>query len=107
MAKVIKKTKKKKDYINLNLNIYNLAIIGLGILVIIIGYIFLSENSVDGFFPTVLAPILLVLGYCVIIPVGIIISIKKKDTTIKTIDVPVEDKKEDITTGTSSNIQTY
>lgn len=107
MAKVIKKTR-KKDYINLNLNVYNFAIIGIGILTIILGYIFLSENSVDGFYPTVVAPILLVLGYCVIIPVGIIISIKKKDTSLQPIEVKKEDNLEETkTTDTTSNIQTY
>jgi hypothetical protein len=30
------------------------------------------EGSVEGVLPTVVAPILLVLGYCVIIPIGIL-----------------------------------
>lgn len=50
----------------------NLMIIGFGVVLLIIGYIFMAENSVNGFLPTVAAPILLVLGYCVIIPYGII-----------------------------------
>ena len=45
----------------------------IGILVIIIGYIFLGSGSIT------LAPILLVLGYCVIIPISIIISGEKKN----------------------------
>lgn len=50
----------------------NFMIIGLGILLLVIGYILMSENSVDGFLPTVVAPILLVAGYCVVIPYGIL-----------------------------------
>jgi hypothetical protein len=77
MAKAVssKSSKSKKvqaDYFNLALTKVNYAIIGAGILLIIIGYIFMSEKSVDGFGPTVIAPILLVLGYCVFIPIGIL-----------------------------------
>ena len=41
-------------------------------LVIIAGYLAMLEGSVEGFLPLVAAPILLVLGYCVIIPIGIL-----------------------------------
>jgi hypothetical protein len=50
----------------------NFAIIGVGIAVIIGGYLAMLEGSVEGFLPLVVAPILLVLGYCVIIPFGIL-----------------------------------
>lgn len=50
----------------------NFIIIGIGIMLLIIGYILMSENSVDGFLPTVIAPILLAAGYCVVIPYGIL-----------------------------------
>jgi uncharacterized membrane protein HdeD (DUF308 family) len=50
----------------------NFLIIGSGIVVILLGYLVMAEASVEGFLPLVLAPILLVLGYCVIIPVGIL-----------------------------------
>jgi uncharacterized membrane protein HdeD (DUF308 family) len=45
----------------------------IGILVIIVGFIALSMGSIT------LAPILLVLGYCVIIPVSILLGEKKKE----------------------------
>lgn len=45
---------------------------GIGILIIVIGYIALGMGSIT------LAPILLVLGYCVIIPISILIGEKKK-----------------------------
>jgi len=73
MAKVVKSKKAKAaDVLHLSLTNKNYMIIGLGILLIIIGYVFMAENSVDGFLPTVVAPILLVLGYIVVVPIGIL-----------------------------------
>jgi hypothetical protein len=70
---------KAKKEISLPLEKTNFIIIGLGIIVLVIGYILMSENSVDGFLPTVVSPILLVLGYCVIIPYGILKKAKKHE----------------------------
>lgn len=70
-----KKTK-KIEHLHINFTNKNYMIVGLGILVIIIGYVFMSENSVDGFLPSVLAPILLVVGYLVIVPLGIMFNDK-------------------------------
>ena len=50
----------------------NFTILGIGLLVILGGYIAMLAGGVEGFVPLVVAPILLVLGYCVIIPVGIL-----------------------------------
>jgi len=50
----------------------NFTILGIGILTIFVGYIAMLEGSVEGFLPLVAAPILLVIGYCVLIPLGII-----------------------------------
>ena len=49
----------------------NFKIIGGGILVIVLGYLALAGDSVEGFLPLTVAPVLLVLGYCVILPLGI------------------------------------
>ncbi|MCU0610433.1 MAG: hypothetical protein MUE60_01415 [Candidatus Eisenbacteria bacterium] len=46
----------------------NYAAFGLGLLSIVLGYVFLSQGSITA------APILLVLGYCVIIPIAIMIK---------------------------------
>ena len=43
------------------------------------GYIALSVPTVEGFLPLTLAPVLLVLGYCVIIPIGILYRPKSKE----------------------------
>jgi len=69
----LKKTQKAKvEHLHIALTKTNFIIIASGILMIIIGYVFLSQNSVDGFLPTVAAPVFLVLGYCVVIPFGIL-----------------------------------
>ncbi|MGB9696860.1 MAG: DUF3098 domain-containing protein [Ignavibacteria bacterium] len=82
-----KKKIQKGDIINLKLTKENYLIIAAGIVIIIIGYILMSEKSVDGFNPTVLAPILLVFGYLVVIPIGILFKkewFARKDKPIDT-----------------------
>lgn len=74
-----KKSIKKVEHLHINLTNKNYMIVGLGILVIIIGYFFMSENSVDGFLPTVVAPVLLCIGYLVIVPFGILYSDKSNE----------------------------
>ncbi len=49
----------------------NFKIIGGGIFCIILGYIALSADSVEGVLPLTIAPILLVIGYCILLPLGI------------------------------------
>ena len=78
----------------------NFMIIGLGILVLIVGYFLMSANSVDGFMPTVVAPIFLVLGYCVIIPYGIL-----KKTSIEAVET-TETTPQVTTTAAQSNVST-
>lgn len=75
MAKAIRRKEKRrrslKDQV-FPLSRENFIIIGVGLLVIAAGYVAMLEGSVEGFLPLVVAPILLVLGYCVIIPLGIL-----------------------------------
>jgi hypothetical protein len=78
MAKKTKRIKEKpkraitRRKIELPFGMRNYTWFGIGILVIVIGYIFLATGSLT------LAPILLVAGYCVIIPISIIISSEKR-----------------------------
>ena len=75
VAKPIRKKEKKRKPLSeqeLPLSRQNYTIIGAGLLAIVAGYAAMMEGSVEGFLPLVLAPILLVLGYCVLIPVGIL-----------------------------------
>jgi len=59
----------------------NYQILGAGILCLILGYIALAQDPWDGTMPLVVAPILLMLGYCVIIPIGILFR-KKINTEV-------------------------
>ena len=63
----------------------NYYLIAVGIGFVILGFIAMAEGSVEGTLPLVVAPILLVIGYCVIIPVGILY--RKKEVRLET---PVE-----------------
>jgi ABC-type transport system involved in cytochrome bd biosynthesis fused ATPase/permease subunit len=67
-----KRQRREQSHLHFAMTSKNYMIIGIGIALIILGYIFMSENSVDGFLPTVIAPILLMVGYCVIVPFGIL-----------------------------------
>jgi len=58
----------------------NYQILGAGILCIVLGYVALAQDPWNGTMPLVVAPILLVLGYCVIIPIGILF---RKKTNIE------------------------
>ncbi len=52
----------------------NLKIFVAGLLVIGLGYVLLSIPPADGFLSLTMAPILLVLGYCVIIPMSLLLK---------------------------------
>mgnify|MGYP001401600984 CR=1 FL=1 len=86
MAKVVKgkgaKRRSMKDE-TLPLHKENFMILGVGILVIAAGYGTMVGETVEGFFPLVAAPILLVLGYCVIIPLGLLFKRPMSKTSNK------------------------
>lgn len=54
---------------------WSLAIAGLA--VILLGYAFLRIPPAEGFFSLTLAPVLLVVGYCVLIPMAILVRDRK------------------------------
>ena len=74
MARVTSKVaaKRKAASVALPFTKKNYQILGLGLLIIVLGYVALSQEPWNGTMPLVVAPILLVLGYCVIIPLGIL-----------------------------------
>ncbi len=82
MAKVNKekekpgKRKAKKIEI-LPLEAVNYKILIAGVVVVVLGYVALGMEPWDGFMALTVAPILLLIGYCVVIPVGIIYRKKK------------------------------
>ena len=57
----------------------NYLLFGLGLVVIVIGYFFLSKGPWDSFWSLTLAPILLVVGYCVVIPIAILYRKKERN----------------------------
>jgi hypothetical protein len=65
-----KKTKKAEESLGFGKLNYILMAVGLGM--IIIGYILLAVGDITG------APILLVLGYCAVLPAAILIGRKSK-----------------------------
>ncbi|MDD8019302.1 MAG: hypothetical protein PHP42_13095 [Bacteroidota bacterium] len=85
MAKQTPKEKTAKRKVRreevLSLESLNYKIILAGVFIIILGYISLSSGPWDGFFALTLAPFLLVIGYCIIIPFGIIYRKKKPEST--------------------------
>ncbi len=56
----------------------NYLLFGVAILFLLLGYIALAQGPADSFWSLTLAPILLVIGYLVIIPVAIIYSERNK-----------------------------
>ena len=80
MSKVESKSSKKKTGSErLPFTKTNYQILGAGLLVIVAGYFALSQPPWDGTMPLVVAPILLVIGYCVIIPFGILYRQKSEN----------------------------
>lgn len=64
--------KREDEFIRAPFKKENYIIIGIGLIFIILGYIFLAIGDIT------ISPILLTLGFCVIIPIGIIYKRKKK-----------------------------
>ena len=112
LQKLKSKKGKKEEHLHLSLNATNYGIIGLGMAVIILGYILMaSDRTVDGFMATVLSPILLVIGYCVIVPIGVLYggNFKMKsshDTQAAAAEEEVIEIEEAENIKTSSNIKT-
>ena len=55
----------------------NYVIFGIGIVSIIIGYLLIATNSVDSYMSTKIGPVILFVGYCLIIPFSIFYNGKK------------------------------
>ena len=110
MAKPITKAKKatgkQKKEMFFPFGKENFIIIAIGIIDLIIGYFFLSQSPPDGTGPMVIAPILLVLGYCVIIPYGILKKPKSEESVaVETETIPAQTTVS-APSGISSNIKT-
>ncbi|HWP81287.1 MAG TPA: hypothetical protein VNN76_01385 [Bacteroidota bacterium] len=80
MARELSKRRLRTD--RLPFKKVNYQIIGFGLLSIVAGYFALAQEPWNGFFPLVVAPILLVLGYCVLIPLGILYRSKQEQNNL-------------------------
>lgn len=81
MAKIKEKSRRKIKAVRrvLPFGRKNYYIFAAGIFVIILGYIALAQGPADSYLSLSVAPVLLVLGYCVIIPTAILYRGGKSD----------------------------
>ena len=56
----------------------NYQLFGIGLLVIICGYIIMAMGDTESFQSVKLSPVILIIGYCVIIPAAILVKPKNK-----------------------------
>ena len=83
MARVETKVQSKRKPIveSLPFTKTNYQILGAGLLFIILGYVALAQPPWDSAMALDVAPVLLVIGYCVLIPVGILFRRKPAGET--------------------------
>lgn len=81
MAKVLVKSKKFESRRGgtLSLEGINYLIFGIGILVIILGYVIMATGATYSFQSLTIAPIILLIGYLVIIPLSILYRRQSKE----------------------------
>ena len=80
MARIEEKKIKTKSILgSLPFTKTNYQIFAVGLVLLVLGYIALSQDPWDGTMPLVVAPILLVLGYCVVIPLAILYRRKSSE----------------------------
>ena len=58
-------------------NKINYALFVIGLISIGLGYLIITNNTVDSYASTKTGPLMLFIGYCVIIPISIIYKTKK------------------------------
>jgi hypothetical protein len=79
MAKVKEKKQISEAGYRFPLTRTNFLIIALGVLVIVVSYIFMSiPDNPDAFMTRTLAPVMLVFAYLIIIPIGLFYREKKE-----------------------------
>jgi hypothetical protein len=57
----------------------NYQLFGIGLLVIILGYIIMATGETESIQSIKIAPLILIIGYCVLIPAAILVKPKNKD----------------------------
>jgi len=74
----VRKSSRRKDSWGLPFSGRNYLWIGIGIAAIVLGYIALAQGPADSFYSRTLAPVILFIGYCVLIPLGILLKNPKE-----------------------------
>jgi uncharacterized membrane protein HdeD (DUF308 family) len=72
------KERKRKQQ-ELPFNRKNLYLLGIGLMTLVIGYILMAQPPVDSFWSLTLAPVVLLIGYLIIIPYAILYKDKKNE----------------------------
>ena len=57
----------------------NYQLFGIGLLTIILGYIVMSTGETESIQSVKIAPLILIVGYCIIIPAAILVKPKNKE----------------------------
>ena len=57
----------------------NYVLFGIGLLIIILGYIVMVTGETESIQSVKIAPLILTVGYCVVIPAAILVKPKNKD----------------------------
>ena len=57
----------------------NYQLFGIGLFVIVVGYIIMATGETESLQSVKFAPLVLMIGYCVIIPAAILVKPKEKD----------------------------
>lgn len=96
MAREQRSTQKKKTVVHtLPLTRRNYQILGIALLCIAAGYVALVQEPWDGFMPLIIAPVLLVIGYCVLVPLAILYR-KKGETQPSPEALPSPEKEQEV-----------
>ncbi len=69
---------RKKTQIGWPFERMNYLLFGLSLAIIIVGYVFMTQGPWDSFFSLTVAPIFLVIGYCVTLPMAILYRTKNQ-----------------------------
>ena len=57
----------------------NYVLFGIGLLIITLGYILMVTGETESIQSVKIAPLILIIGYCVVIPAAILVKPKNKD----------------------------
>ena len=80
MARNREKRKRRNAATGIVFTTGNYAIFGIALAVILLGYLALSQGPATSFSSLNIAPILLITGYCILVPLAILYQKSKSDT---------------------------